>query len=276
MPVIMISSYTQNGAKETIRALELGAFDFVAKPAMTLSYSLNELRDELLGKLRAAVQAKAMRRTIAIQQTSPKVQAIKKESPQTSSLAQIVAIGTSTGGPGALHELMGQMPGNLNAAIVIVQHMPANFTRSLAERLHTISALNVKEAEQDDILLNGHVYIAPGGFHMTLRFAGGQYRIQLDQEPPISGHRPSVNKMFESLINFHRLKRHIVLMTGMGNDGASAMLKLKQSGANTTIAESEKTCVVYGMPKAAVQLNAAQHVLALPDIAKKIIEVVNM
>jgi two-component system chemotaxis response regulator CheB len=153
--------------------------------------------------------------------------------------------------------------------------MPANFTRSLAERLHTISALNVKEAEQDDVLLNGHVYIAPGGFHMTVRFAGGQYRIQLDQEPAISGHRPSVNKMFESLIHLHRLKRHIVLMTGMGTDGAAAMLKLKQAGASTTIAESEKTCVVYGMPKAAVQMNAAQFVLALPDIAKKIIEVVN-
>lgn len=304
MPVIMLSSVTQSGAKETIRALELGAFDFVAKPAMTIAYSLKDLSDELLGKMHAAVQSKSFRkRTVQTTQTpqppqTPQSKSVRPVSwPPSSvestqlqpdslpvrpdkkpvtgqSITQIIAIGTSTGGPAALNQVLSQLPSGLAAPVLVVQHMPANFTRSLADRLNTISGLRVKEAEDGDLLQNGHAYVAPGGYQMTVQRAGKTYKIKIDQSPPVSGHRPSVNKLFDSLVGYRELKRHVVLMTGMGSDGAEGMRRLLDSGATTTIAESDKTCVVYGMPKAAVQLQAAQHQIPLHEIAKKLIEVV--
>jgi two-component system chemotaxis response regulator CheB len=280
LPVIMISSFTQDGAKETVRALELGAFDFVTKPAMTISYSLKDLTDELLKKLHAAVQSRTLKRTVSSR--LPQMQVVREipktvqvTEPKTSRLHQLIAIGTSTGGPAALHEVLSQLDSSLDAPVLIVQHMPANFTKSLAERLNTISGLAVKEAEDGDVLQNGHAYVAPGGYHMTVRKAVNLYKVVLDQSPQVSGHRPSVNKLFESLISLRELKRHIVIMTGMGSDGAESMRKLRLAGATTTIAESEKTCIVYGMPKAAVQLDAAECSVPLYEIAKKLKEVVN-
>ncbi len=273
VPVIMLSSFTQSGATETIRALELGAIDFVAKPAMKISYSLQELSDELIQKMRAAVTIKSINKPMR-RMNEPKALVIPKSTKQHKSFTEIVAMGTSTGGPNALQEVVTQLPNTFAAPILIVQHMPANFTKSLADRLNTLCEVTVKEAEDGEMLQSGVAYVAPGGKHMTVKRIGEFYKIVIDNEAPVSGHRPSVNKLFSSLLSCHQLKKHIVIMTGMGNDGAEAMLALRKAGAQTTIAESEQTCVVYGMPKAALQMKAAEFSLPLHEIAKKLIEVV--
>lgn len=187
---------------------------------------------------------------------------------------QLVAVGCSTGGPRALKSLLENIPANFPAPIVIVQHMPPNFTRSLAQRLNSLSRITVVEAEQGMVLQAGTAYIAPGGYHMTVARNQGSYRIQLTQEPPRNGHRPSVDTLFASIQPFTELQRHAVLMTGMGSDGAREMKNLYDSGINSTIAENEDTCVVYGMPRSAVELGCVNHLLPLPEIAPKLIQIV--
>ncbi|MEO3945084.1 CheB methylesterase domain-containing protein [Gorillibacterium sp. CAU 1737] len=183
----------------------------------------------------------------------------------------LIAIGTSTGGPRALHAVLTALPGNLNAPVLVVQHMPPKFTKSLAERLNANSAITVVEAADGMTVEKGTAYIAPGGQHMLMiRDDKGQYRIKLTLDDPVSGHRPSVNVMFESLLSFTELKRYVVLMTGMGSDGAKGMQALALSGAAATIAEAEETCVVYGMPRAAVQLECVTHILPLHEIPGKL------
>ncbi|WP_127507823.1 protein-glutamate methylesterase/protein-glutamine glutaminase [Paenibacillus humicus] len=180
---------------------------------------------------------------------------------------QIVAIGTSTGGPRALSEVIGSLPASLPAPVLVVQHMPPRFTASLAKRLEAGSMIEVTEAEQGERVLAGRVYIAPGGSHMELEKDGSGYRIRLTQSPAVSGHRPSVDVLFRSIVPYAELERHCVLLTGMGSDGAKGMLELRESGAASTITESEETCVVYGMPRSAVELGGSQTVLPLFQIA---------
>ncbi|MNW30515.1 Chemotaxis response regulator protein-glutamate methylesterase of group 2 operon [compost metagenome] len=187
----------------------------------------------------------------------------------------LVAIGTSTGGPKALKAVLEKIPAHFPAPIVIVQHMPANFTKSLAQRLDSLSALNVVEAEEGMELLAGTAYIAPGGHHMNVSLsAGGKYKLNLSEHAPRSGHRPSVDVLYESLLPLESLKRHVVLLTGMGSDGAKAMKKLYDSGVTSTIAESEETCVVYGMPRSAVELGCVNNVLPLNEIGLKLVQIV--
>jgi len=186
------------------------------------------------------------------------------------SFRHVIAVGTSTGGPRALHQLISALPGDLPAPVLIVQHMPPKFTHSLAQRLDSFSRLAVKEAEHDETIRSGTVYIAPGGYHMLMAKHGAEYRIQLTLDEPRSGHRPSVDQLFESLVPLTELTRHAVIMTGMGSDGAKGMKLLAEQGAATTIAESEQTCVVYGMPRAAVEAGAATTVLPLHDIASEL------
>jgi len=188
-----------------------------------------------------------------------------------SKITQIVAIGTSTGGPRALHEVISNLPAGFSAPVVVVQHMPPKFTHSLAQRLDHFSELTVVEAADQMELRNGHVYIAPGGFHMKVLKRGSNYIISLSTEPPRNGHRPSVDVLFDSLIDFKELERHIVIMTGMGSDGAQGMKNLVQHGVNSTIAESEQSCVVYGMPRSAVELGVVNSVLPLSQIAPEIV-----
>lgn len=294
-PVIMLSSLTQEGADETIRALEMGAFDFVGKPSGSISLDIYKVKERLVDKLQAAVRANVKRTeveekiipVITPQSTIvPKMVALPKEPisrpPVANStdkvteipVTQIVAMGVSTGGPRALHKVLSEIPDNFPAPVLIVQHMPPNFTKSLAARLNSSSGLTVLEAEDGMLLTNGTAYVAPGGFHMKAVKKSGQLRIQITKEDPKSGHRPSVDMLFESLLPLGGIKKHIVLMTGMGSDGALGMLKLKKAGAETMIAESEETCVVYGMPRSAVELNAVTHILPGYSIAKKLIEVV--
>ncbi|GAB2722041.1 chemotaxis response regulator protein-glutamate methylesterase [Paenibacillus thermoaerophilus] len=323
VPVVMLSSLTAEGAKETIQALELGAVDFVRKPSGSISLDLYKVKQQLHEKLLMAVTAKITpvgkkqgrppagpaplpasaaepfgvrpkpgpaedgpaRQPAALpaesrrDQTRPPLPGKPPKRDRAAGdrqIRHIVAIGTSTGGPKALQKVIASLPGDFPAAIVIVQHMPPNFTKSLAQRLDAISRIRVEEAEQGSMLENGLAYIAPGGWHMHVEEAGdGQYRIALSKQEPRSGHRPSVDVLFESLLPLHRLKRHAVVMTGMGSDGAKGMLALREAGAATTIAESEATCVVYGMPRSAVENGAAKTVLPLEEIGPYLSNVVN-
>ncbi|MCD9023381.1 chemotaxis response regulator protein-glutamate methylesterase [Cohnella sp. NL03-T5] len=189
----------------------------------------------------------------------------------------IVAVGTSTGGPRALHELLTGIPADFPAPILVVQHMPPKFTHSLAQRLDNFCSIQVREAVDGEPVETATAYIAPGGRHMTLaKEANGKYRIKLSDEGPRGGHMPSVDVMFESLIGQHQLKRHVVLMTGMGSDGAKGMKALQTDGAVTTIAEAEQTCVVYGMPRSAVELGAVSHLLPLQGIASVLVKEVKL
>lgn len=280
-PVIMLSSLTQDGATETIRALEWGAFDFVGKPSGSISLDLHKVKQLLLQKLHAAVRSNVRKTTMtepAVYREAPRSTdlsireaAEKLSKSSTEPVEQLVAIGTSTGGPRALQQVLTKLPAGFPAPIVIVQHMPPNFTNSLAQRLNSISMLNVSEAKEGEVLRNGCAYIAPGGYHMKIvRSTARSYKIELNKEDARNGHRPSADILFESLIEFKELKRYAVLMTGMGSDGAKGMLALKNSGAVSAIAEAEETCVVYGMPRAAVELGGVTDILPLYQIANKL------
>lgn len=190
-------------------------------------------------------------------------------------LRKLVAVGCSTGGPRALKSFLENIPGDFPAPIVIVQHMPPNFTKSLAQRLNTFSSLEVAEAEHGMVLRQGAAYIAPGGYHLKVVPAtGGQYSIELTKDEARNGHRPSVDTLFESVLQLTSLERHAVIMTGMGSDGAKMMKALYDSGVTSTFAESEETCVVYGMPRSAVELKCVKHVLPLQEIAPRLVQAV--
>ncbi|MFC5702114.1 chemotaxis response regulator protein-glutamate methylesterase [Cohnella faecalis] len=190
---------------------------------------------------------------------------------------QVVAIGTSTGGPRALHEVLTGIPADFPAPILVVQHMPPKFTHSLAQRLDSFCRIHVREAVDGEPLETSTAYIAPGGKQMSItKDAAGKYRIKLTEEGPRNGHMPSVDVLFESLIGHKPLKRHAVLMTGMGSDGAKGMKALLEDGASTAIAEAESTCIVYGMPRSAIELNAATEVLPLPKIAQALVHEVKV
>jgi two-component system chemotaxis response regulator CheB len=288
-PVVMLSSLTEEGAIETIRALELGAFDFIRKPSGAISLDLYKVKKLVHEKLKAAIHSNVKGASALLAAAAPPKAHEPRESPAAPPIRlgaeklqgsprfdQLIAIGTSTGGPRALHQVISQLPAEVPAPIVIVQHMPPNFTKSLAQRLNDVSRIKVVEAEDGQVLETGTAYVAPGGWHMTVQHhTASGYRVRLSKEEPRSGHRPSVDVLFESLVPFKELKRHAVIMTGMGSDGARGMLALRRSGAVTTIAEAEQTCVVYGMPRAAVELDAASDVVCQQDIARKLVQAIN-
>ncbi|MDF2814964.1 MAG: two-component system protein-glutamate methylesterase response regulator [Paenibacillus sp.] len=289
-PVIMLSSLTEEGAKETIEALEIGALDFVRKPSGSVSLDLFKVKEILMEKLGVAVNSKVRANPT---HKPPQVKGEPKTparsslhnspftvpptsfpgSADSSKVEQLVAIGTSTGGPRALYEVLTNLPGRFPAPIVIVQHMPPNFTRSLAQRLDANSEIRVVEAAHGMQLENATAYIAPGGWHMGIeRIDKIGYQVRLNKDEPRGGHRPCVDTMFETLIPLVELKRHIVVLTGMGSDGAQSMLGLRNAGAVQTIAESSETCVVYGMPRAAYELGGAMIELPLNEIAPRLID----
>ncbi len=279
-PVVMLSSLTQEGARETVRALQMGAVDFIPKPSGASNLDLSEVKEEMLTKIKIAALTspqvlKMIRRRpredreFPVQEKPPAGPGVPGES-----LKQIVAIGTSTGGPRALDAVIGSLPADFPYPVLVVQHMPSKFTKSLADRLDARSQVQVVEAAEGEAIRGGTVYIAPGGFHMTAVLENGTYRIRLHQEDPRKGHRPSVDVLFESVSRLSELRRHFVLMTGMGSDGARGMLLAKESGAATTIAESAESCIVFGMPRAAIELGCVDHVVPLESISKQIAEAV--
>lgn len=221
------------------------------------------------------VWAKLADRTVSAEKAAAGHRGVPSEPKLRTDYTDLVAIGTSTGGPKALRAVLEQLPEAFPAPVIIVQHMPPNFTKSLAQRLNTLTKLNVVEAEQGMVLQAGEVYIAPGGYHLNVTPArDGSLKIALSDEAPRNGHRPSVDVMYESLLPLRTLRRHIVLLTGMGSDGAKVMKQLYDSGVTSTIAESEETCVVYGMPRSAVELGCVNEVLPLYEIGKRLVQVV--
>lgn len=273
-PVIMLSSLTRAGADETIKALELGAIDFIKKPSDPTSLNFHKIKSLLYERLEVAVATKKGSNTLI--KTTIKRVPQQNHSTTSTNFNQIVALGTSTGGPKSLSQVLTMLPDSFPAPILIVQHMPPNFTKSLATSLNAISHINVIEAENNLFIQKGTAYIAPGGYHMTLqKDAEKGFFLHIHKGEPRAGHRPSVDTLFESLIPFTELKKYVILMTGMGSDGAKGMLALKSSGALSTIAESEETCVVFGMPKAAIDLNCVNHILPNQQIAAKLVEVVS-
>ncbi len=274
LPVIMLSSTTTKGAENALLAMDYGAVDFVAKPSGTISLDLHLVKEELIQKVLHAAEA-----TLRPNLIKPKIKNLynsKKEPEITDSKyggsdQQVVLIGTSTGGPRALQEVLSKLPADLKAPVIIVQHMPPGFTKSLAQRLDQLSALKVKEAEEGDICMNGHAYVAPGDFHVNLN-AGKQLTISLSKEPPVSGHRPSVDFLFDSASHLKGIKKVAVIMTGMGADGSKGLVRLNQTGSVVSIAESKETCVVYGMPKAAVATGLVTYTEPLNEIANRIVK----
>ncbi|MEJ9280183.1 chemotaxis response regulator protein-glutamate methylesterase [Ureibacillus thermosphaericus] len=288
VPVVMISSFTEKGAQKTLQAMEYGAVDFVTKPGGTISLDLHKVKDELIRKVELAskIPIEKLRKQINpkkhyinnIQQETTlntnETQVVTEFSSTsnknwTKTSEKIVLIGTSTGGPRALQEVMTNLPESLSAPILIVQHMPPGFTKSLADRLNHLSKIRVKEAEQGEIVEKGTAYIAPGGYHLKMKKNGQHYQIVLDnQEPPRAGHRPSVDVLFENISQFNELDKIAIIMTGMGNDGSKGLMALKKSGNVIAIAESAETCIVYGMPKAAVETKLVDEVVNLDDISE--------
>jgi len=261
MPVVMISTLTQEGAETTLRALELGAIDFVAKPTRELATSLPALRQEILAKVKAAARAQA-------QPMAPGRPGQRLQRPPLAgrSGAAVIAIGASTGGVEAITELLSAFPAGA-PPVVIVQHMPAAFVPRFARRLGETLPLTVLPAEDGQPLAAGRVLIAPGERHLRLeRGGGGALVVRLGNDPPVSGHRPSVDVLFRSVAASVGAGAVGILLTGMGRDGAEGLLALRQAGA-LTIAQDADTATVSGMPRAAASLGAAVQILALPRIA---------
>lgn len=274
-PVVMISSLTRSGAEATIHALELGAVDFIAKTAGPIS-NIDTICMEILAKCRAAARVNVKKFVLQPVIARPSITApILQETlpPIPMGIDHLIAIGTSTGGPRALQEIITKLPGNLPCGVVIVQHMPPGFTQSLAARLNSLSSIQVKEAAHNDVIQPGVAFIAPGDYHMMLERVGGKILVKLNQSAPIGGHRPSVDPLFESVAKLYGQRAIGVILTGMGHDGSKGMQAIR--GRNGfTIAEDQTTSVVFGMPKSAIELGVIDKVLPLHAIAAEIAKAV--
>ncbi len=267
-PVIMLSSRTKVGADATLKALELGAVDFIAKPSGNISLDLDKIQDEIIVKVKIAAQCYHRMARLSGSRGADSIATLPNFH-NGLPLRRIVAVGTSTGGPRALQAVLSKIPGNVPAAFTIVQHMPKGFTKSLAERLNSVSQLTVSEANEGDELVAGRVLISPGDRHMLIRRAGDRLYVTLSDEPPVQGLRPSVDKMMESLVECG-VPVTGVLLTGMGYDGVAGLKKI-QAASGYTIAEDESTCVVYGMPRAALENNCVHKVVPLHQISHEIV-----
>ena len=261
IPVVMVSSLTEAGADVTLQALELGAFDFVTKPKLDLNDGLGVLMPEIVEKVKAAARSRPRRRVAAESSELVKVAAPARLGRTTQ---QIVAVGASTGGTEAVREFLSRMPADAPGT-VIVQHMPQHFTRAFAQRLDAQCAPAVSEAIDGERVISGKVLIAPGAHHMRLIRDGAEYRVRIDQSEPVNRHRPSVDVLFDSVAVAAGRNAVGVLLTGMGDDGARGMLRLREAGAHT-IAQDRDSCVVFGMPREAIALGAAVEVLPLTKI----------
>ncbi len=262
VPVIVVSSHSTDGASVTLKALALGAFDFVAKPR-DVSARMPEIARELIAKIKAAAQCKGIRVTplASTARLSEKASPNAKNAP-----TRVVAIGVSTGGPNALQYVLAQLPGDFPGSILVVQHMPEGFTELFARRLDEVCALRVKEAQSGDLMLAGRALICPGNRHLKVkRLPLGDVAV-LSDDPRVNGHRPSVEVLFQSLAEEFGPQGIAVLMTGMGDDGANAMGAVKAAGG-MTIAQNEDSCAVFGMPKAAIDRGYAIRVVSLDVMA---------
>ncbi len=277
--IMMASTDTREGASVTMEALELGAIDFIEKPANIVYLKGNEFKDNFLDTLAAVVSSRQTNISTAPvvpkakqEETTQKlVSIVRKSNPVTTGGQKVVALACSTGGPKALQSVVPRLPAELAAPVLIVQHMPKGFTQSLAERLDSMSKVKVKEAAEGDVLENGVVYIAMGGKHMNVVTKGGKPTITYTDEPPREGVKPCANYMYESLKTSNYSQIICVVLTGMGADGTKGIVNLKTSKKIHVIAQDEATSTVYGMPKAIAQTGLVNQVTALDDVAQEII-----
>jgi two-component system chemotaxis response regulator CheB len=266
MPVVMVSTLTERGAETTLRALELGAIDFVAKPKLGVADGLKLLADDITAKIRVAAQAKVHRAEVEDPATAqPKAASLGRLSTE-----KIIFIGASTGGTEATREVLQHMPADA-PAVMITQHMPPGFTKNYAARLDGLCRMSVKEAEDGERVLPGHAYIAPGGMHLSVERSGANYICRVKDGDLVNRHKPSVEVLFKSAARVVGPNAYGVMLTGMGGDGAKAMRELKDAGS-WNVAQDAATSVVFGMPKEAIAFGAVHEVLPLKAIAPRLLE----
>ncbi len=274
MPVLMVSSLTDKGSEVTLKALELGAIDYISKPKVDIVAGMTSYSDLIAEKLRTCASAKIRAKTqdrkkVAAARRAQGV-ALSSQAGRYSSTEKVVFVGASTGGTEAIKDFLIDLPADM-PAILITQHMPENFTRTFAERLDRECQLKVKEASHNERVLPGHVYIAPGNLHLEIARSGANYMTRLLDTPLVNRHRPSVDVLFHSAAQVAGANAVGVILTGMGRDGAAGLLEMRQAGA-FTLAQDEASCVVFGMPKEAIALGAAVEVLPLVDLPGRVIE----
>lgn len=273
MPVLMISTLTERGAEVTMKALELGAIDFVAKPRIGLADGIKELAEQIVEKIRVAASAQVKRAVpqpvLARAATSPEAAGAAPPPPAKLlgrvSTEKLICIGSSTGGTEAVKEVLMRMPADA-PGILVTQHMPPGFTTSFAARLNGLCQITVKEAVDRERVLPGHAYIAPGGRHLRIDRSGANYIVIVEDGEPVNRHKPSVEVLFHSCAQVVGPNAFGIMLTGMGNDGARAMREMKDAGSYNYV-QNEATCVVFGMPREAIAHGAADEVLPLLEIA---------
>lgn len=275
MPVLMVSTVTELGSDITLRALELGAVDFIAKPKIDIVHGMEEYATDITDKIRTVARAKVRRLTttphvIQIQEKFSADVILPSVAGRFSSTEKLIVIGASTGGTEAIKEVLSKLPAD-SPGVLVVQHMPEHFTKSFAKRLDSLCRISVKEAEHNERILPGHAYIAAGNSHLLLGRSGANYIIKLDQGPPVNRHRPSVDVLFRSVANIAGANAIGIILTGMGNDGAKGLLEMYLVGSHT-IAQDEESCVVFGMPKEAIAAGGACDVVPLQKIASHTLE----
>ena len=296
MPVVMVSTLTERGAEVTLKALELGAIDFVAKPKIGVADGLRQLSDDITDKIRVASKARIHRMPTPAQQppaagaaggaarpasgapsaaghaASASSAAARPATPSLGRLSteKIIFIGASTGGTEATKEVLATLPAD-SPAVVITQHMPAGFTRNYAARLDSLCKISVKEASDGERILPGHAYIAPGGLHLSVERSGANYIARVQDGDPVNRHKPSVEVLFKSAARVAGPNAIGIMLTGMGADGARAMREMRDAGAYC-VAQDEASCVVFGMPREAINAGAVNEVLPLNKIAQHVLD----
>ncbi|HZX32525.1 MAG TPA: chemotaxis response regulator protein-glutamate methylesterase [Rhodocyclaceae bacterium] len=273
MPVVMVSSYTQAGSETTLRALELGAVDFISKPKADNRQTMDEYAEELADKIRAAKSARLRRLApcLPAPRTDNPTKAIPSSRPGM--VNKVIFVGASTGGTEAIKQFLLDMPADC-PPILIVQHMPESFTASFARRLDSLCSPRVIESQGNERVENGTVYIAPGHSHMQIRKVSGGYVTELLSTPPVNRHRPAVDVLFDSAADVVGKQAFGVILTGMGKDGARGLLRMRQAGART-FGQDEASCVVYGMPREAFLIGAVEEQYCLNEIARRVLTAVN-
>lgn len=264
-PVVMISSLTEQGADVTLRALELGAVDYLAKPKVDIANGIESYRLEILDKIRTASMARVVRSAKTASKNPTKIQFKTSE--------KVIAIGASTGGTEAIKEVLAAMPVD-SPAVVITQHMPPGFTTTFAKRLNSISRMTVVEAQGGERLVPGYAYLAPGDKHLIVSRHGADYKLSLSDAPRVSGHKPSVDVMFESIADAVGANAVAAILTGMGKDGAQGIRAVSEQGGYT-IAQDEASSLIFGMPNEAIKTGCVSQVVSLSKVPATIIDVLN-
>ena len=278
MPVLMISSLTEKDCDTTVRALELGAIDYLTKPKLDVQSGTMQQAEEIVRKVKMAAQARVQRRHAAAAQAAGGNRTVSSTIPRSNSLSfrkthQVIAVGASTGGTEALVHFLTALPADA-PGIAIVQHMPAGFTRSFAGRLDSLCKVRVREAQDGDCVLAGHVLLAPGNFHMELRRSGAETVARVFTSDPVNHVRPSVDVLFHSCAQELGANALGVILTGMGSDGARGLLEMRQAGSHT-LAQDEASCVVFGMPKEAIALGGAEQITSLDNMANAVLRLLH-